>query len=46
MMVLTLAHLQEAMADVLTTTQNLFQEGMNYNYTNRTALGAWRPFRS
>lgn len=46
MMVLTLAHLQEAMADVLTTTQNLFQEGMNHNYTNRNALGAWRPFRS
>lgn len=46
MMVLTLAHLQEAMVNVLTTTQNLFQEGMNRNYTERNALGAWRPFRS
>lgn len=46
MMLLTLTHLQEAMVDVLTTTQNLFQEGMNRNYTDKNALGAWRPLRS
>ena len=38
--------LQEAVVDVLTATQNLFQEGMNHNYTNRNALGAWRPYCS